>query len=323
MRTHYCVLIALFLVLPLGVATAQEPPCGDVNGDGLVDIVDVLDYLEYLGGNREIDTANGDIDYRIGTSISDVWYLLNIWEKGRTPGDCNPTEEYSFTSNETDTVYLPYRTGIANNVTEVYLPIAMTYDGYGGDFYWPLLLQAPGSNGTFQWGQTHMLDFGQPVLLGMGGSPIGDTLVLLGVNFFGSFEGNNILYSLRYDRVAPGAGEIAIAPTDRYDPLKFAVGRNVSHMDVDLFRPVVVEVDVSFPMGDCNCSGSLDISDLVCMVDYMFGFGSVCEPYLQPYSIHILDMGCSGGGSVDISDLVYVVDYMFRGGPPPCDPFAP
>lgn len=309
--------------MPFGIATAEMSTCGDVNGSGSQDIEDVLALLQYLGGNLEIDTAAGDIDFRIGTSISDVWYLLNIWEKGNSPGTCDPTDEYSFTPIETDTVYLPYRSGIATNVTEVYLPIAMTYDGYGGDFYWPLLHQAPGSNGTFQLGQTHVVDNGQVILATMGDPLLGDTLVLSGVNFFGSFDGNAIYYSLRYDRVAPGPGDIAIAPTDRYDPLKFAVGRNVSVMDVDLYRPVVVYVDVSFPMGDCDCSGSLDIADLVCMVDYMFGSGWVCEPYLQPYSTHILDMGCSGDGNVDISDLVHLVDYMFTGGLPPCNPFAP
>lgn len=307
--------------MPFGVASAGVSSCGDVNGDGSQDIVDVLALLEYLGGNLDIDTAAGDIDYRIGTSISDVWYYLSMGEKGSTPGNCEPTEEYSFTPDEADTVYLPYRSGIADNVTEVYLPIAMTYDGYGGDFYWPLLHQAAGSNGTFQLGQTHVMDNGQVILATVGDPLLGDTLVLCGVSFFGSFDGNAIYYSLRYDRVAPGEGEIAIAPTDRYDPLRFAVGRNVSAMDVDLYSPVVVYVDVSFPMGDCDCSGSLDIADLVCMVDYMFGSGSVCEPYQQPYSIHILDISCTGGS--DISDLVFFVDYMFHGGPPPCDPFAP
>jgi hypothetical protein len=74
-------------------------------------------------------------------------------------------------------------------------------------------------------------------------------------------------------------------------------------------------------MGDCDCSGSLDISDVVCIVEHIFDFGPVCEPYLQPYSVHILDVDCSG--SHDIADLVYFIDYMFNGGPPPCDPFAP
>lgn len=322
MRTRFCILAALLLLVPCGIVTAQGP-CGDVNGDLQVDISDLIAYLEYLGGNLDIDTANGDIDNRIGTSICDVEYLIDIfpWEKGNTPPDCNPTEQYSFTPDLLDTVYLPYLTGIPGDVTEVYLPIAMTYDGYGGSFYWPLLLQATGSNGTFELGQTHMIDNGQSTMTSMSVPPLGDTLVLLGVHFFGSFEGNYIHYSLRYDRVAPGSGDIAIAPTDRYDPLRFAVGRHVSDLDVDLHTPVVVNVDVSFPMGDCDCSGSLDIADLVCMVDYMFGSGWVCEPYQQPYSIHILDISCTGGS--DISDLVFFVDYMFHGGPPPCNPFAP
>lgn len=63
---------------------------------------------------------------------------------------------------------------------------------------------------------------------------------------------------------------------------------------------------------DLDHSGSVDISDLVHMVDYMFSGG------IEPYCYY--DASIDGLGEVDISDLVYFVDYMFTGGdaPPPC-----
>ncbi len=320
MKKLILIIIGLCPLL-FSTAKARGTLCGDVNGNGIIDIADVLDLLKYLGGNLDIDTANGDVDFRTGTTISDVWYFLNTGEKGSSSVYCNPVDEYSFTIDETDTVYLPYRTGIGENLNEVYLPIAMTYHGMGGDFYWPLLTSAPDANGTFALTQSFVLDDTSGIMTGIGGDPLGDTLILQGVNFYGTFEGNRIYFSLRYDRVAPGEGVVAVVETDRYYPLWFSVGRNVSVMDVDLFRPVIVYVDVSFPTGDCDCNGRIDIADLVCWIEHMFGFGPACEPYMQPYSIQILDVTCSG--TADISDLVYLVDYMFSDGPAPCDPFAP
>ncbi|MCK4461138.1 MAG: hypothetical protein KAW46_05005, partial [candidate division Zixibacteria bacterium] len=55
---------------------------------------------------------------------------------------------------------------------------------------------------------------------------------------------------------------------------------------------------------------TLDIADLIWVVDYMFnegeGFGCPMEA----------DIDGNGSGP-DIADLVYLVDYMFNEGPPP------
>lgn len=63
--------------------------------------------------------------------------------------------------------------------------------------------------------------------------------------------------------------------------------------------------------GDIDNSGSIDISDLVWLVSFMFSDG----PSPVPYDAG--DVDCSG--SIDISDLVYLVNYMFAGGIEPCD----
>ena len=69
------------------------------------------------------------------------------------------------------------------------------------------------------------------------------------------------------------------------------------------------------PLGTCgdvdNSGGSIDISDLVYLVDYMFIGGPPPDPMWPA------DMS-DCGGEVDISDLVYLVDYMFLAGPAPC-----
>jgi hypothetical protein len=63
-------------------------------------------------------------------------------------------------------------------------------------------------------------------------------------------------------------------------------------------------------LGDVNHSHSVDISDLVYMVTYMFQGG----PAIYPLFVADLNGDCS---PADITDLVYFVTYMFQSGPPP------
>ena len=64
--------------------------------------------------------------------------------------------------------------------------------------------------------------------------------------------------------------------------------------------------------GDLNQSCTVDVGDLVFLVNYMFAGGP--PPPFEP------DGDVNGDDTVDIGDLVYLVNYMFAGGPPPVDP---
>ena len=55
--------------------------------------------------------------------------------------------------------------------------------------------------------------------------------------------------------------------------------------------------------GDANGDGSLDISDLVYLVEYMFHGGEAVSVWTD----------CNCDGQVDVSDLVILVEYMFAG----------
>jgi len=67
--------------------------------------------------------------------------------------------------------------------------------------------------------------------------------------------------------------------------------------------------------GDINGDGGSvpDITDLVFMVNYMFGGGP------QPSCPEETDIDGSGGDVPDITDLVALVNYMFGGGAPPAN----
>jgi hypothetical protein len=67
--------------------------------------------------------------------------------------------------------------------------------------------------------------------------------------------------------------------------------------------------------GDADNSGSLDISDPVYIIGYIFSSGAAPAPALAAG-----DFNCDG--FVDVSDCVGLIEYIFSSGPPPpCNPF--
>ncbi len=67
---------------------------------------------------------------------------------------------------------------------------------------------------------------------------------------------------------------------------------------------------LGFTPGDFGNDGSVDIADLVALIDYMFRDGPA------PCVTDAVDVNGDCGGP-DIADLVYLINYMFLGGPVP------
>lgn len=61
--------------------------------------------------------------------------------------------------------------------------------------------------------------------------------------------------------------------------------------------------------GDANNTGSINISDAVYVINYIFGGGSAPNP--------ICLGDANGTGNVNISDAVYIISFIFGGGPAP------
>ncbi len=66
----------------------------------------------------------------------------------------------------------------------------------------------------------------------------------------------------------------------------------------------------AFFCGDANDDGTIDISDVVCLVNYLFHSGSA------PYHADAGDANCDG--DIDIGDAIYIVNYIFKSGSEPC-----
>ncbi|NIN01403.1 MAG: hypothetical protein GTO24_25915 [candidate division Zixibacteria bacterium] len=64
--------------------------------------------------------------------------------------------------------------------------------------------------------------------------------------------------------------------------------------------------------GDANGDGSIDGSDVVYLINYLFRSGDVPDP---------LEAGdANADGVIGPGDVVYLINYLFRNGPPPCEP---
>lgn len=73
------------------------------------------------------------------------------------------------------------------------------------------------------------------------------------------------------------------------------------------------ETDVPFARGDGNLDGSVDVSDAISGLTYLFGTSD---------GVYCLDaFDTNDDGQVDIGDMVYLLGSLFGGGPSPSPPF--
>ena len=68
---------------------------------------------------------------------------------------------------------------------------------------------------------------------------------------------------------------------------------------------------VYFIRGDVTADGSVDVGDVVSLVNYLYRSGDAPDPEAAG------DVNCDG--VIDVGDVVYLVNYLYRGGEPPCD----
>jgi len=67
---------------------------------------------------------------------------------------------------------------------------------------------------------------------------------------------------------------------------------------------------IYFIRGDVNADSSVNVSDVVYLINYLFIGGPPPDPMAAG------DVNCDG--TINVSDVVYLINYLFIGGPPPC-----
>jgi hypothetical protein len=68
--------------------------------------------------------------------------------------------------------------------------------------------------------------------------------------------------------------------------------------------------------GDCNQDGTLDLSDVVHLLGFLFQ-GSPADLPCSTEAANLTLMDCNQDGGIDLSDAVYKLAFLFQGGPPP------
>jgi len=69
-----------------------------------------------------------------------------------------------------------------------------------------------------------------------------------------------------------------------------------------------------YTSGDVNCSGLVELGDVVFLITYLYKGGP------PPSLWETGDVNCDG--VIDLGDVVYLITYLYKSGPPPrhCDP---
>jgi hypothetical protein len=68
--------------------------------------------------------------------------------------------------------------------------------------------------------------------------------------------------------------------------------------------------------GDCNQDGTLDLSDVVCLLGHLFQGNPENLPCTST-AANLTLMDCNQDGGADLSDAIYKLAFLFQGGPPP------
>ena len=68
--------------------------------------------------------------------------------------------------------------------------------------------------------------------------------------------------------------------------------------------------------GDCNQDGSLDLSDVVHLLGFLFQ-GRPEDLPCSTDEANLALMDCNQDGGLDLSDAVYKLAFLFQGGNPP------
>jgi hypothetical protein len=137
-------------------------------------------------------------------------------------------------------------------------------------------------------------------------------------------NGDPDIYAQKYDASGNPQDSNYLVPNPSYgsfNQVNPAVAANSSNiyftwMDdrrsqgYDIYAKVVDWSWMGVFCGDVTQDGSVDVADVVYLINYLFIHGPA------PYPISVADVNLDG--VVEISDVVYLINYLFIGGPPPC-----
>jgi WD40 repeat protein len=82
--------------------------------------------------------------------------------------------------------------------------------------------------------------------------------------------------------------------------------------DGTIDRIIQAPGEVVYSCGDANGDGTINVADVVYLINYVFKGGP------EPFPMDMGDANCDF--NINVADAVYLINYIFKGGPPPCCP---
>ncbi len=249
MRWIQLVFIAALLLCMAGSVGAV---CGDVTGDGDVDISDIAYLFSYLAGDapEPPNPADANVDGRAGITFSDAVMIIHSifgpYDIPYPPNTCGLGLTYTFGAS-IDSVFFPHMPLVPDGVDTVLMPVVTYLDTNSRGVYLPFLV----SNAV-----TDKFKFDR-IISNVGNQIIGgpwinysglDTVCLSwAVTDWpgwptGVAAGRKSLTSIRYIRTSPGVGSITPVMVQRSSLWKPSVIKNE-----DLFIPFTGYYNFAFP----------------------------------------------------------------------------
>lgn len=96
---------------------------------------------------------------------------------------------------------------------------------------------------------------------------------------------------------------------DVVDSLDFPYFNEVVRMC--LASLVTVARDIGYKMGDLTWDGTIDLVDVLYLINYLYRNGPAPDP------LEIGDVTC--GGEITLDDVIFLINYLYKGGPAPPD----
>ncbi len=244
------ILMLLVAALLLCFAGSVGAICGDIEGDGSVDLSDVVHLLIYVSEPMgsipaPVNMADANVDGRAGITFSDVVTIVHSifgpYDIPYPPNTCNLGLTYTLGASG-DSVFFPQMLTVPDGVDTVIMPVVTVLDANSRGIYVPFLATEAVN---FKLDKITTVSANRIILGPFSSFQQQDTVCLEWAVLDWPSDlavGRKSITSLQYIRTAPGAGSITPTFVNRSSLWRPSVIKNE-----DLFIPFIGYYNFAFP----------------------------------------------------------------------------
>ncbi len=122
--------------------------------------------------------------------------------------------------------------------------------------------------------------------------------------------GGDLPFGLEFDTSTATISGTPTWPANYYFTIKVTDNDVPPLEDILNYTLTVTEIEPDPDCGDCNADGTVNVTDAVFLINYIFAGGPAPDP------LSVGDVDCSA--TTNVTDAVYLITYIFASGPAPC-----